>query len=129
MRNRRGNPSFVKGTSGNPEGRPKGQSSLATYYHDPDLFDVRHNRWWRFCLEYGSVLGNGAEAARRAGYSQKSSRFIASRLLKRDVIRVKLNEINELTRLRPIPVRQGFMIIRCPHCRKKLTVNGLGEKR
>lgn len=39
----------------------------------------------RFCREYVH-LRNGAEAARRAGYSEKSARQIASRLLTKDYI-------------------------------------------
>lgn len=43
------------------------------------------------------TAANGAEAARRAGYSRKSARFIASRLMKKSIIRATRNRINELT--------------------------------
>ena len=54
---------LLKGKSVNPLGRPCGQNSLAVFRHKPDLFFVRHIRWWRFCLEYFVAMGNGAEAA------------------------------------------------------------------
>lgn len=94
---KRGNPAWVKGKSSNPKGRPKGQNSFAAFCHDPDLFLLRHLRWERFCLGYLLVACNGAKAARRAGYSPKSARFIASRLLKKPMIRATLNRINWLT--------------------------------
>ncbi len=98
MRNRRGNPAWYRGMpSANPKGRPKGQNSIEAFYHDPELFDTRHIRWGRFCSELPmtAVPGNGAEAARRAGYSPKSARFIASRLRKKAVIRAKLRELGK----------------------------------
>jgi len=85
-----GNPAWVKGKSGNPEGRPRGQRSLAAFYHDPDLFTVRHYRWEIFCWGLVEPPYTGAAAARRAGYSRKSARFIACRLLRREVIKVML---------------------------------------
>lgn len=99
MNNKRGNPGWYRGMpSANPNGRPIGQTSIETFYRDPTLFDLRHVRWWRFCLELPmtSFPGNGAAAARRAGYSSKSARFIASRLRKRSVIKAKLMELNKL---------------------------------
>ncbi len=97
---RGGNPAWYKGMpSANPEGRPKGQTSIEAFYRDPEHFDTRHIRWWRFCLKYTtsvSKIGNATEAARWAGYSPKSARFIASRLLKKAVIRAKLREFKKM---------------------------------
>ncbi len=93
MGNKRGNPAWVKGKSANPLGRPCGQNSVSVYRYKPDLFTVRHLRWWRFCFEYILAAGNGAKAARRAGYSLKSARFIASRLIRKEVIREIMREI------------------------------------
>ena len=36
--NRMGNPAWVKGKSPNPEGRPRGQTSVEAFRRDPDLF-------------------------------------------------------------------------------------------
>ena len=33
-----GNPAWVKGKSPNPEGRPRGQTSVEAFRRDPDLF-------------------------------------------------------------------------------------------
>ena len=99
MGNKRGNPAWYRGMpSANPTGRPRGQNSIEAFYRDPELFDTRHMRWWRFCLGLGLTAfpGNGAEAARRAGYSPKSARFIASRLRKKGVIRAKLRELGKI---------------------------------
>ena len=46
----------------------------------------------QFCYEY-VYLRNGAEAARRAGYSEKSARQIASRLLTKDYILSRVHAI------------------------------------
>ena len=43
-----------------------------------------------------SKIGNATEAARWAGYSPKSARFIASRLRKKAVIRAKLRELRKI---------------------------------
>jgi len=101
---RRGNPAWVKGISGNPRGRPRGQASLKAFCRDPDRFFYQHVRWYRFCLELirvGPTLwsgpSTGAAAARRAGYSAKSARFIASRLRRKAVIREALAELREIT--------------------------------
>lgn len=98
MGNKRGNPAWYRGMpSANPKGRPKGQTSLEAFCKDPHVFLTRHIRWWRFSHEHIMAAANGAEAARRAGYSQKSARFIASRLIRKDVIRATRNRMNELT--------------------------------
>lgn len=93
MGNKRGNPAWVRGKSGNPHGRPIGQTKLASYHREPDLFTVRHLRWLRFSLEYIVAMGNGAKAARLAGYSPKSARFIASRLIRNAAVRAIMREI------------------------------------
>ena len=80
QRKRRGNPNWVKGKSANPAGRPKGSY---TFY--PPL------RWHCFCRELIVCL-NASEAARRAGYSVKSARFIASRLRRKPAVREILRD-------------------------------------
>ena len=99
MGNKRGNPAWVKGKSANPKGRPRGTTGLATFYRDPNLFTIRHLRWERFCWGLVEPPYTGAAAARKAGYSPKSARFIASRLLKRDVIRALLQRHNAMVYL------------------------------
>ena len=99
MGNKRGNPAWVKGKSGNPKGRPKGQTSLATFYHDPQYFLIRHIRWQRFCWGLTEPPYTGAAAARKAGYSPKSARFIASRLRKKDIVRATLQRHNVMVYL------------------------------
>ena len=64
---RKGN--WIKGKSANPPGRPRGQNTLEAYYRDPRLFEIGHIRWSSLALEYIITVGNGAEAARRVGYS------------------------------------------------------------
>ena len=97
MGNKRGNPAWYRGMlSANPRGRPRGGNSIEAFYRDPELFDTRHIRWWSFCLDLGLTVGNGAKAARLAGYSPKSARFIASRLRKKAVIRAKLRELGKI---------------------------------
>ncbi len=94
---KRGNPAWHRGMpSANPKGRPRGQNSIEAFYRDPKLFDTKHIRWWRFCLNLGLTVGNGAKTARLAGYSSKSARFIASRLRKKGVIRAKLRELGKI---------------------------------
>ncbi len=98
MGNKRGNPAWYRGMpSANPKGRPKGQNSYAVFCQDPGLFFIRHLRWHRFCLDFCLTRQNATRSARRAGYSPKSARFIASRLIKNDIIRATLNRIVELT--------------------------------
>jgi len=101
---KRGNPAWVKGVSGNPRGRPRGQTTLDAFRRDPDRFFYHDPRWYTFCFELirvGSGLwtgpSTGAAAARRAGYSTKSARFIASRLRRKAVIREALRELREIT--------------------------------
>jgi len=95
--NKRGNPAWVKGVSANPKGRPRGQTSLEAFRRDPDGFFIHHLRWERFCFGLMEPPCTGAAAARRAGYSPKSARFIASRLWKKPVIREALRELREIT--------------------------------
>jgi hypothetical protein len=98
MGNKRGNPAWYRGMpSANPKGRPRGQTSYAVFCQDPGLFFIRHIRWHRFCLDFCLTGQNATRSARRAGYSRKSARFIASRLLKKPMIRATLNRINWLT--------------------------------
>ena len=86
MRNKRGNPKWFQWYKGmpclNPSGRPRGSTRF-------------NQRMWRFCLFYAteiSKLGNATEAARRAGYSRKSARFIASRLRRKPAVRELIRE-------------------------------------
>lgn len=97
MAGKRGNPTWVKGKSPNPEGRPRGQTSLEAFRRDPDLFFIHHLRWERFCFGLMEPPCTGAAAARRAGYSPKSARFIASRLWKKPVIREAFRVLKDLT--------------------------------
>ncbi|MFC1865283.1 terminase small subunit [Chloroflexota bacterium] len=91
---RKGN--WIKGKSPYPKGgRPRGQNTLEAYYRDPRLFESRHIRWSSFALEYIVTVGNGAEAARRVGYSPKSARFIASRLIRNPVVRAMMRDLCE----------------------------------
>jgi len=95
----RGNPAWVKGKSGNPLGRPVGGNSIWAFHNDLDHFLNRHIRWERFCWGLTEPPYTGAEAARKAGYSPKSARFIASRLLKKPVIRAILQRHNAMVYL------------------------------
>ena len=87
MKRKGGNPAWVKGKSPYPQGRPRGQTSLYAFHKDPETFLIRHIRWERFCWEYIKAGSRGARAARNAGYSPRSARFIASRLIRKPVIR------------------------------------------
>jgi hypothetical protein len=72
-----GNPAWIKGKAQNPAGRPKGRYD-AMLRDDPKLFSIHHMRWWKFAINYHYPASmNGAKAARLAGYSPKSARFIA----------------------------------------------------
>lgn len=53
---------------------------------NPSLFTIKHLRWERFCWGLMEPPYTGAAAARKAGYSPKSARFIASRLLRRNLV-------------------------------------------
>jgi len=77
----------VEGRSPNPGGRPRGTTSLEAYLRDPDWFIILHGRWWKFCRGLMEPPYNQAAAARYAGYSPKSARFIGCRLWKKPVIR------------------------------------------
>lgn len=48
-----------------------------------------------FCLEYFKNGGNGAAAAVKAGFSERSARQIASRLLTRDDVQAYLHELQD----------------------------------
>lgn len=78
---------WVKGQSGNLKGRPKGQNSIEALYRDPLLFQVRHLRWWRFCWALMEPPYTGEAAAIKAGYSRKTARAIASRLIRKPIIK------------------------------------------
>ncbi len=91
MGNKRGNPAWYRDMpSANPKGRPRGQTSFEAFRRNPDSFFFYHYRWYRFCFALREPPYTRAAAARKAGYSPKSARFIASRLLKKDVIRAIL---------------------------------------
>jgi len=97
MGNKRGNPAWVKGKSANPYGRPRGQNSLEAFSRDPDRFFFRHYHWYRFVHGLMEHPYTKAVAARRAGYSPKSARFIGCRLWKKPIIREAFRELNEIT--------------------------------
>jgi len=92
---KRGNPAWIKGKSVNPKGRPKGQNSFEAFCCDPSLFLLRHLRWERLCWALMEPTCTGAAAARKAGYSHKSARFIACRLLKKPVVREMFRRLIE----------------------------------
>lgn len=77
---------WVKGQSGNLKGRPRGQNTITSLHRDPTLFWVRHLRWRRFCWALMEPPYTGEAAAIKAGYSRKSARFIASRLIMKPII-------------------------------------------
>jgi hypothetical protein len=90
---------WEKGKSANPAGRPRGQNSIWAFLADPAGFECRHLRWHKFCWEYMIWPLNQAKAARNAGYSHKSARFIASRLLKKTVIQAMLQRYSAMVYL------------------------------
>ena len=93
----KGNPAWYAGMpSANPKGRPKGQTSIEAYRKRIRIYFLR---WERFCWALGSPPYNGAAAARKAGYSPKSARFIACRLLKKIVVRAILQRHGALVYL------------------------------
>ena len=81
-----GNPAWVKGSSPNTAGRPLGCGNQLNM------------RRYRFALYLFSweTHGNRAEAARRAGYSPKSARFIACRIMHTPEVRNHLRELKRL---------------------------------
>jgi hypothetical protein len=96
MGKRTGNPVWYKGMpSANAKGRPKGQTNLATYLKNPRRINPPFLRWERFCWGLLDPPYTGASAARRAGYSPKSARFIASRLRRNPIIKDMLRRIRE----------------------------------
>ena len=99
MDNWKGRSNHAKGKSFNPEGRPRGQTSLEAFYEDPERFLIRHIRWDRFCMALSERPYTGAAAARKAGYSHKSARFIASRLRKKPVIRAIIQRFDAMVYL------------------------------
>ena len=95
MVNKRGNPAWYRGMpSANPQGRPRGQNSTVVLNSDPIWFVIKHSRWERFCFTLLDPPYTGAAAARSAGYSPKSARFIASRLIRKPVIHELLRRIH-----------------------------------
>ncbi len=86
---KRGNPNWFQWYKGmpclNPSGRPRGQTSLQAYQSDKHIH--RFLRWERFCWGLVEPPYTGAAAARKAGYSRKSARFIASRLRRNPVVK------------------------------------------
>jgi len=125
MMKKRGNPAWVKGISANPKGRPRGQTSLEAYRRDPDLFNIHHLRWERFCWGLMEPPCTGAAAARRAGYSPKSAKFIGSRLWENPVIREIFREFRELVHSSIVyqdPFTGKRTLIRPPSSRITVTV-------
>ncbi|MFC2044934.1 terminase small subunit [Chloroflexota bacterium] len=95
---KRGNPAWYRGMpSANPKGRPRGQTSLAAYQSHNLIH--RFMRWDRFCWALTEPPFTGAAAARKAGYSLKSARFIASRLIRKPVVRYILKEHRAMVEL------------------------------
>ncbi len=96
MAKKKGNPSWYKGMpSANPEGRPRGKTSLYAFLQNPSYFTIRHLRWENFCCALIQPPYTGAAAARKAGYSSKSARFIASRLRRNPVGQEMLRRIQK----------------------------------
>ncbi|UCC17966.1 MAG: hypothetical protein JSU58_05285 [Dehalococcoidales bacterium] len=96
MVKRGGNPSWYKGMpSANPKGRPRGKTTLYTFLQNPKRFQVNIFRWERFCWGLLEHPYTGAAAARKAGYSPKSARFIASRLRRNPVVIEMLRRIRK----------------------------------
>ena len=60
----------------------------------------------RFIHEY-RLDGDGANAARRAGYAPKSAKVTASRLLKKPAIAEAINNQEQAEPIRPLPTRRS----------------------
>lgn len=88
---------------------------------DPELALKRE----RFILAYlGEARGNGAEAARMAGYSEANARFEAARLLTNANVRARIDEVlnaeamsaaevlHEVTRVAQAPITAFMQVIR-----------------
>lgn len=63
----------------------------------------------RFCKEY-MVDGNGSQAAARAGYSEHTSRIIASQLLARPRVALRIAQLQEELRQKTLATVEGVML-------------------
>jgi phage terminase small subunit len=63
----------------------------------------------RFCREY-MVDGNGSQAAARAGYSEHTSRIIASQLLTRPRVALRIAQLQEELRQKTLATVEGVML-------------------